>query len=80
SGMGLPGMGGMAGAADDGHQAGRRGQGAGAGAGGMGAGGGRGQGQGQEDTEHETADFLLEHDPEGIFGTDEITAPPVIGG
>lgn len=48
-----------------------------AGAGGMGAGGGRGQGG--EDTEHERASFLQERDPDALFGTDEITAPPVIG-
>ncbi|MGQ0837709.1 hypothetical protein [Actinokineospora sp.] len=49
----------------------------GAGMGGMGAGGGRGQGG--EDSEHTRASFLQENDPEAIFGTDQITAPPVIG-
>ncbi|SDC86355.1 hypothetical protein SAMN05216174_10546 [Actinokineospora iranica] len=44
---------------------------------GMGAGGGRGQGE--DDTEHTRASFLLENDPEAIFGTDQMTAPPVIG-
>ncbi|MFB9305311.1 hypothetical protein ACFFUZ_42650 [Kibdelosporangium philippinense] len=39
-----------------------------------------GKGQGSEDEEHERASFLQEPDPESVFGTDEITAPPVIGG
>jgi hypothetical protein len=39
----------------------------------------RGGGQrGQGDQEHKRPDWLLEND-EGIFGTDELTAPPVIG-
>ncbi|MQA10897.1 MAG: hypothetical protein GEU98_20540 [Pseudonocardiaceae bacterium] len=45
--------------------------------GGMGAGGGRGQGG--EDDEHQRASFLVEADPDSTFGTDEKTAPPVIG-
>ncbi|WP_197523074.1 PPE domain-containing protein [Actinokineospora pegani] len=68
------GMAGGPGAADDGRAGGRGGQ-----AGGMG-GAGRGGGQGGEDEEHERASFLIEDDPEAVFGTDEITAPPVIGG
>lgn len=60
------------------HAAGGRGGAAGArgGAGGMGGGG---RGQGGEDEEHNRPDYLIEADPEGLFGTDEITAPPVIG-
>ncbi|WP_424183524.1 hypothetical protein ACOBQX_16150 [Actinokineospora sp. G85] len=68
------GLAGGAGAADDGRAGGRGGQ-----AGGMG-GAGRGGGQGGEDEEHERASFLIEDDPEAVFGTDEVTAPPVIGG
>ncbi|SDD88205.1 hypothetical protein [Actinokineospora iranica] len=47
------------------------------GAGGMGGGGGAGQGG--EDTEHQRPSYLVEADPDDLFGTDEITAPPVIG-
>jgi hypothetical protein len=57
--------------------AGARG-GAGSSAGGMGA--GRGGGRGQGDGEHKRASYLVEADPDSIFGTDERTAPPVIGG
>ncbi|WP_245900694.1 WXG100 family type VII secretion target [Prauserella shujinwangii] len=53
-----------------------------AGRGGMGAAGmggaGRG-GQGEEDKEHQRPTFLVEGDPDEVFGTDERTAPPVIG-
>lgn len=56
--------------------AGARGSTGSAGAGGMG--GGRGQ-KGGEDGEHKRAAFLLENDPESLFGTDEKTIPPVIG-
>jgi hypothetical protein len=62
--------------------AGRRGLAGGGrgGAGGMGGGGmGAGRGQGGEDDEHERKSFLQEPDPEAIFGSDEMTAPPVIG-
>ncbi len=51
----------------------------GAAAGGMGAGRGTG-GRGQGDSEHKRASYLVEADPDSIFGTDERTAPPVIGG
>ncbi|SDC90207.1 hypothetical protein [Actinokineospora iranica] len=51
--------------------------GAGMGAG-MGAGGARGQGG--EDEEHSRPSYLVEADPDEVFGTDEMTAPPVIGG
>lgn len=38
-------------------------------------------GHGQDDDkEHQRASFLEEPDPEAVFGTDEPTAPPVIGG
>lgn len=47
------------------------------GMGGMGA-GGRGQ-NGEDDAEHERPSFLVEPDPHDTFGTDEVTAPPVIG-
>ncbi|WP_018686769.1 WXG100 family type VII secretion target [Actinokineospora enzanensis] len=50
----------------------------GAGMGGMGHGGGHGQGG--EDEEHQRPSYLLEADPDDVFGTDEMTAPPVIGG
>lgn len=45
--------------------------------GGMGAGGRRGEGE--DDAEHERPSFLVEPDPHDTFGTDEVTAPPVIG-
>ncbi|OXM71130.1 hypothetical protein [Amycolatopsis vastitatis] len=54
----------------------------GAGRGGMGPGGGlaRGQkGEGDEDTEHSRPTYLVEGDPDEVFGTDLRTAPPVIG-
>ena len=41
-------------------------------------GAGRGGQRGQEDAEHKRPSWLVEQD-EGIFGTDEMTAPPVIG-
>ncbi|VVJ23737.1 Uncharacterised protein [Amycolatopsis camponoti] len=49
--------------------------------GGMGGGGmGRGQkGEGDEDTEHSRPTYLVEGDPDEVFGTDLRTAPPVIG-
>jgi hypothetical protein len=37
------------------------------------------RGSGDDDIEHQSPDYLVEADPEGLFGTDEITAPPVIG-
>jgi hypothetical protein len=55
--------------------------GGGRGAGGMGAGGmGAGRGQGGEDDEHQRPSYLVEPDPDATFGTDQMTAPPVIGG
>jgi hypothetical protein len=55
--------------------AGGRGAGAG-GMGGMGAGGRGGKG---EDKEHRRPSYLMEGDPDGLFSTDQLTAPPVIG-
>jgi hypothetical protein len=46
---------------------------------GMGAGGGRGRGKGEEDDEHERPSYLIEADPDSTFGTNEVSAPPVIG-
>ncbi|SDH90672.1 PPE family protein [Actinokineospora alba] len=83
---GGPGSGARAGAGAFGADAGSRGGGAGGagggrgGAAGMGGGGGGGRGQGGEDEEHTRASFLQEADPDALFGSDEITAPPVIGG
>jgi hypothetical protein len=51
----------------------------GGGMGGMGGGGGGRGGQGEDDAEHERPSFLVEPDPHDTFGTDEVTAPPVIG-
>lgn len=57
----------------------RGGQGAGAGGrGGLGA-GGHGA-KDEEDEEHERPSYLLEPDPDAVFDTDQLTAPPVIGG
>jgi hypothetical protein len=36
--------------------------------------------RGEEDLERERPSFLVEPDPEETFGTDQVTAPPVIGG
>ncbi|WP_246257745.1 WXG100 family type VII secretion target [Amycolatopsis anabasis] len=41
--------------------------------------GAAGRGQGEEDQEHQRPDFLIEADPDSIFGTDERATPPVIG-
>jgi hypothetical protein len=49
------------------------------GMGGMGHGAGGKKGEGDEDGEHERPSFLVEPDPHETFGTDEVTAPPVIG-
>ncbi|WP_410598836.1 hypothetical protein [Amycolatopsis sp. lyj-90] len=75
-GSGMGGLGGGMGGAD---LAGGRG---GAGRGGgqmgpMGAGGRRAEGD--EDDEHQRPDYLIEADPDAIFGTDQRTSPPVIG-
>ena len=39
---------------------------------------GAGRGKDEEDTEHERK-VLIEADPEDTFGSEELTAPPVIG-
>jgi hypothetical protein len=56
----------------------------GAGGGGMGGRGGMGAGghgaKDEEDEEHERPSYLLEPDPDAVFDTDQMTAPPVIGG
>ncbi|WP_152546717.1 hypothetical protein [Amycolatopsis orientalis] len=77
-GSGMGGLGGLGGAD---HLAGGRGAGGRGGAGQMGpmgAGGRRGEG-GDEDDEHQRPDYLIEADPDAIFGTDQRTSPPVIG-
>jgi hypothetical protein len=37
------------------------------------------RGEGDEDGEHQRPDFLIEPDPDALFGTDQRTTPPVIG-
>jgi len=69
---------GAAGAASKAGAAGAAGRAGTSGMGGMGGAHG-GKGQGGEDDEHTRPSWLVEEDPEGIFGTDEKTAPPVIG-
>lgn len=72
------GFGGMGSAAAQEAAAARAAQGrAGAAGGPMGAGGRRGEGD--EDEEHQRPDYLVEADPDAIFGTDQRTSPPVIG-
>ncbi|EHY89816.1 hypothetical protein SacazDRAFT_02929, partial [Saccharomonospora azurea NA-128] len=44
----------------------------------MGGGAGKG-GQGGEDAEHQRPTYLVEADPDDVFGTSQRTAPPVIG-
>jgi hypothetical protein len=51
----------------------------GGGPGGMG-GAPRGKSDGEEDKEHGRPSYLVEGDPESTFGSDQMTAPPVIGG
>lgn len=55
------------------------GGGRGAGPGGMG-GAPRGKGDREEDEEHNRPEYLVEGDPESTFGSDQLTAPSVIGG
>ena len=40
---------------------------------------GSGRGRGDGDREHKRPDYLMESDPDSVFGTDEKTIPPVIG-
>ena len=46
--------------------------------GGMGGAHGKGA-KGEEDAEHQRPTYLVEGDPDEVFGTDLRTAPPVIG-
>ncbi|MFD8497645.1 hypothetical protein [Amycolatopsis sp. NPDC059657] len=75
SGAGMPGEG----AARGGPAGGNAGRGGRPGAPGMGGMPGGAKGQGEEDTEHQRPSYLVEADPESVFGTDAKTAPPVIG-
>ncbi|WP_433264986.1 hypothetical protein ACQPZF_36665 [Actinosynnema sp. CS-041913] len=43
------------------------------------AGVGPGGARGEEDIEHQTPSYLVEADPDEVFGANETTAPPVIG-
>ncbi|MCT2582536.1 hypothetical protein [Actinophytocola gossypii] len=78
SGTGARGMGptgaGAGGAGTTGGVTGRGGVGAGA----MGAGGRKANGE--DDDEHERPSYLVEGDPDSAFGSDQLTAPSVIGG
>ncbi|MCU1680106.1 MAG: hypothetical protein JWQ81_845 [Amycolatopsis sp.] len=88
-GRGSLGAGSAAGAAADAEGAGARGAGAGAAGGAAGKPGAAGassgarppggKGEGSEDAEHQRPSYLVEADPDSIFGSDERTAPPVIG-
>lgn len=77
-----PGVGGLgAGGGAFGEGGAVRGGGGAGGRGGAGAMGGMGgrRGEGEEDDEHKRPSFLVEGDPDAVFGTDQMTAPPVIG-
>ena len=82
NGLGTRGMG--PGAMEEGFGRGGRGGAGGLGGGANGRGGmggmgaGRG-GHGDEDEEHQRPSYLLEADPDAVFDTDQMTAPPVIG-
>lgn len=79
SGAVQPGAGAAGGAAGAGAGAGARGGGTGGSMmGGAGAGGG-GKGQGGEDRDRQRKAGLLQEDGQGLFGSDEAVAPPVIG-
>ncbi|HVW40281.1 MAG TPA: hypothetical protein VHC18_02930 [Amycolatopsis sp.] len=67
---------GAAGAAAKAGAAGAAGRGGTSGMGGM---GGAHGGKGGDDAEHQRPSYLIEEDPDSLFGTDEKTAPPVIG-
>ncbi|MDT7728895.1 MAG: hypothetical protein QOI21_5471 [Actinomycetota bacterium] len=78
-GSGVGGFGGAAGEGVAGRGATAGGSGA-RGAGGTGPAGGAGRrGEGDDDGEHQRPDFLIEPDPDALFGTDQRTTPPVIG-
>ncbi|TNC27442.1 hypothetical protein [Amycolatopsis alkalitolerans] len=70
---------GGAGAAETAAGAGGRGATGATGRSGMGGMGHGGKGQGGEDDEHQRPSWLIEPDPDDVFGTSERTAPPVIG-
>ncbi|KFU82374.1 hypothetical protein BB31_05280 [Amycolatopsis lurida NRRL 2430] len=76
-GSGMGGLGGLGGGDLAGGRGGGGRGGAGAMGGPMGAGGRRADGD--EDDEHQRPDYLIEADPDAIFGTDQRTSPPVIG-
>jgi hypothetical protein len=69
------GAGGMRGGAMGGGAAGKAGS---SGMGGMGGGGRGGGKKGEEDQEHQTK-YLVEEDNNELFGSDQLTVPPVIG-
>ena len=71
------GMGGLGNAAAQEAAAARGAAGRGGQGGPMGAGGRHGERE--EDDEHQRPDYLIEADPDAIFGTDQRTSPPVIG-
>ena len=73
----MGGLGGLGGGDLAGGRGGGGRGGAGAMGGPMGAGGRRADGD--EDDEHQRPDYLIEADPDAIFGTDQRTSPPVIG-
>ncbi|MFC5286796.1 hypothetical protein ACFPM7_07015 [Actinokineospora guangxiensis] len=79
-GTGGPGVAGRPGGPGAGATGGRGAAAAGAGGrgGAMGGAGGRGA-NGEEDGEHQRPSYLVEPDAEATFGTDQVTAPPVIG-
>ncbi|HET6499443.1 MAG TPA: hypothetical protein VFG87_01660 [Amycolatopsis sp.] len=70
---------GAAEAAGAGGAAGARGAAGRSGASGMSGMGRGGKGEGSEDEEHQRPSWLVEADPDDVFGTSERTAPPVIG-
>ncbi|MBN9746105.1 MULTISPECIES: hypothetical protein [unclassified Amycolatopsis] len=70
------GVGGAGGLRGGGMGAGAAGKAGASGMGGMG--GGRGGQKGQDDEEHQTK-YLVEEDANEIFGSDQLTVPPVIG-
>jgi hypothetical protein len=45
----------------------------------MGPGGAGRGGKDEDDQEHRTAEYLQEADPDALFGSDQLTVPPVIG-
>ncbi|GLW77501.1 hypothetical protein Aglo01_19830 [Actinokineospora globicatena] len=45
----------------------------------MGGGGGGGGARGEDDLERSAPGYLVVPDPEALFGSDAVTAPPVIG-